>query len=118
MTNEKKADPNLTLMILLKIFQIFQINKINFMQYLQLHNHPDTSDTFVHKCDVHKCICLTQTDHILKRPQPFPRNLSNRLRTPLEKNNLQSYWPSDENDSTDDELQKDPPEAVFNQNSP
>ena len=103
MTNEKKADPNLTLMILLKIFQIFQINKINFMQYLHLQNHPDTSDTFVHKCDV-----MTQTDHMVMRPKLFPRNLSNKLRTPLEKNNLQSNWPLDDNDSTDDELQKDP----------
>ena len=113
MTNEKKADPNLTRMILLNMFQIFQINKIHFMQYLHIHNHPDTSDTFVHKCGV-----MTQTDHMTMRPKLFPRNLSNRLRTPLEKNNLQSYWPSDDNDSTDDELQTDPPEAVFNRTSP
>ena len=40
------------------------------------------------------------------------------MRTTLEKKNLVSYWPSDNNDSTDDELQKDPPEAFLNQNSP
>ena len=40
------------------------------------------------------------------------------MRTPLEKKNLAQYWPSDDNDSTDDELQKDPPEALLNQNSP
>ena len=42
MTQEKKADPILTRMILFNVFQIFQINKINFEQYLKLHNHPDT----------------------------------------------------------------------------
>ena len=107
---QQQADPNLTRIILLNVFQIFQNNKINFMQYLLLHYHPDT---FVHTCDA-----MTQTDHTTIRPQPFPRNLSNRLRTPLEKKNLVSYWPSDDNDSTDDELQKDPPEAILNQNSP
>ena len=40
------------------------------------------------------------------------------MRTPLEKKNLVSYWPSDDNDSTDDELQKDHPEAFLNQSSP
>ena len=30
------------------------------------------------------------------------------MRTPLEKKDLVQYWPSDDNDSTDDELQKDP----------
>ena len=40
------------------------------------------------------------------------------MRTSLEKKNLVSYWPSDDNDFTDDELQKDPPEALLNQNSP
>ena len=101
MTNEKKADPNLTRMILLNIFQRFQINKINFLQYLHLHNHPDTSDTFVPKCNA-----MTQTKTI--RPKPFSRNLSNRLCTPLELQNLISYWPSDDNGYSDDELQKDP----------
>ena len=49
MTQEKKADPQLTKMILFNIFQIFQIYKINFQQNLILHNHPDT---FIHKCEV------------------------------------------------------------------
>ena len=40
------------------------------------------------------------------------------MRNPLEKKNLVFYWPSDDNDSTDDELQKDPLEAFLNQNSP
>ena len=39
------------------------------------------------------------------------------MRTPLEKKNLAQNWPSDDNDSTDDEFQKDPPEAILNQNS-
>ena len=109
-TQNEEALPILTRMILLNMFQIFQVNKINFMQYLHLHNHPDT---FVHKCDV-----MTQTDHTTNKPRPFPRNLSKRSRTLSEKQNLVSYWPSDDNDSTDDELQKDPPEAMLNQNSP
>ena len=110
LTQEKKADPILTRMILFNMFQIFQINKINFEQYLKLHNH---SDNFIQKCDV-----MTQTDFTTFRPKTFLRNLSNRMRTPLEKKNLAQYWPSDDNDSTDDELQKDPPEALLNQNSP
>ena len=80
------------------------------MQYLHLHNHPDT---FAYKCNV-----MTQTDHATIKPRPFPRNLSNRSRTSSEKQVLVSYWQSDDNDSTDDELQKDPPEAMLNQNSP
>ena len=96
-------------MILFNMFQIFQMNKINFQQYLILHKHPDT---FIHKCDA-----TTQTDYTTIRPKSFPRNLSNRTRTLLEKEKLVSYWPSDDNDSTDEELQKDPPEAILDQNS-
>ena len=100
LTRAKNADPILRRMILFNILQIFQINKINFEQYLKLHNHPDT---FTQKSDA-----TTQTDYTTIRPKPFPRNLSNRMRTPLEKKDLVQYWPSDDNDSTDDELQKDP----------
>ena len=91
------------------MFQIFQINKINFEQYLKLHKHPDT---FIQKCDA-----TTQTDYSTIRPKPFFKNLSNRIRTPLENKNLVQNWPSDDNDSTDVELQKDPPETLVNQNS-
>ena len=110
MTQEKKADPQLTKMILFNIFQIFQINKINFQQYLFLHNHPDT---FIHKCDA-----TTQTDYTAIRPKFFSRNLSNKTRTSLEKEKLVFFWPLDDNDSFDDELQKDPPEALLDENSP
>ena len=92
------------------MFQIFEINKINFEQYLKLQDHPDN---FIQKCDA-----TIQTDYTTIRPKPFLKNLSNRTCTPLEKRNLVSYWPSDENDSTDDELQKDPPEGFLDQNSP
>ena len=109
-TQEKKADPQLTKMILFNMFQIFQINKMNFQQYLILHNH---LDTFIQKCDA-----TTRTDYTTIRPKSVPRKLSNRTRTLLEKEKLVSYWPSDDNDSTDDELQKDPPEAILDQNSP
>ena len=99
LTQEKKADPILTRMILFNVSQIFQINNINFEQYLKLHNHPDT---FTQKSDA-----TTQTDYTTIRPKPFLRNLSNRIRTPLEKKDFVQYWPSDDNDSTDGELQKD-----------
>ena len=107
LTQEKKADPILTRMILFNVFQTVQINKINFEQYLKLHNHPDT---FTQKNDA-----TTQTDYTTIRPKHFPRNLSNRMRTPLEKKDLVQYWPSDDNDSTDDELQKVPPEVLMNE---
>ena len=109
LTQEKKADPILTRMILFTMFQIFQINKTNFEQYLKLHQRPDT---FIQKCDV-----TTQADYTTIRPKPFLKNSSNRMRTPLEKKNLVHYWPSDDNDSTDDELQKDTPEAFLDKNS-
>ena len=109
LTKEKKTDPHLTRLIFLNMFQIFQITKINFEQYLKLHKH---SDTFTTRCDV-----TTQTDHTTIRPRPFPRNNSNRPRTELVKNALDSYRPSYENDATDDELQKDPPEAFLDNNS-
>ena len=110
MTQQNKADPHLTKMILFNIFQIFQMNKINFQQYVILHNHPDT---FIHKCDA-----TTQTEYTTIRLKAFSRNLSNRTRASLEKAKLVSYWPSDDNDSTDDELQQDPPEATLDENSP
>ena len=109
-TQENKAVPQLTKMILSNIFQTFQINKINFQQNLILHNHPDT---FIHKCDA-----TTQTDYTTIRPNAFSKNLSNRTRTSLGKEKLVSYWPSDDNDSTDEEHQKDPPEATIDENSP
>ena len=96
-------------MILLNMFQIIQINKINFEQYLKLHKHPDI---FSQNCDA-----TTQTDYTIIRPKPFFENLSNRSRTPLEKKKQDQNCPSDDNDSTDDELQKDTPEATMNQNS-
>ena len=64
-TQEKKADPHLTRMILLNMFQIFQINKINFEQYLKLHKHPDT---FIQNCDA-----TIQTDYTTIRPKPFSK---------------------------------------------
>ena len=108
-TEEKRADPHLTRLILLNMFQIFQVTKINFDQYIKLHKHPDT---YVIQCDA-----TTQTDYTTIRPKPFSRTLSNRSRTELEKQNLTSYWPSDECDTTDEELQKDPPEASVDNNS-
>ena len=54
---------------------------------------------------------------ILPFAQNLFRDLSNRSRTELEKQNLTSYWPSDECDTTDEELQKDPPEASVDNNS-
>ena len=75
-----------------------------------MHNHPAT---FTQKNDT-----TTQTDYTTIRPKPFPRTLSNRIRTPLKKKDLVQYWPSDDNDSTDDELQKDPSEVLMNENSP
>ena len=94
---EKKADPQLTRMILLNKFHIFQVNKINFEQYLKLHKHPDT---FIQLCDA-----MIQTDHTTIQQKPIFKNASNRMCTTLKKKNLESYWPSDDNDSiTDDEL--------------
>ena len=109
MTQKNKADPQLTNMILFNIFQIFQIKKMNFQQYLILHNHPDT---IIHKCDA-----TTQTEYTTIRPKAFSKHLSNRTRTSLEKAKSVSYWTSDDNDSTDDELQQDPPEATLDENS-
>ena len=61
---------------------------------------------------------MTQTNYTTIQPKPFLENLSNRMRTPLEKKDLVHYLPSDVNNSTDDELQKDPPEIFPNQNYP
>ena len=91
------------------MFQIFQVTKINFDQYLKLHKHPDT---YTIQCDA-----TTQTEYTTIRSKPFSRTLSNRSRTELEKQNLTSYWPSDECDTTDEEFQKDPPEASVDNNS-
>ena len=107
MTQENKADLQLTKMILFIIFQNFQIKKINFQQYLILHNHPDT---FIQKCDA-----TTQTEYTTICPKAFSKNLSNRTRTSLEKAKLVSYWPSDGNHSTDHELQQ---EVTLDENSP
>ena len=65
LTKEKKADPQLTRMILFNMLQIFQINKINFEQNFKLHLHPET---FIQKCDA-----TTQTDYTTVRPKPFSK---------------------------------------------
>ena len=92
------------------MFQIFQITRINFDQYLHIHKHPDTYST--------QKDATTQTEHTTIKPKRLVRNLSNRLRSELEKQRLNSYWPSDDNDDTDEELQKDPPEALLDDNYP
>ena len=85
MTQENRADPQVTKMILFNIFQLFQMNKINFQQNLILHNH---QDTFIQKCDA-----TTQTEYTTIRSKAFSKNVSNRTRTSLEKAELVSYWP-------------------------
>ena len=88
---------------------MFQISRINFDQYLQIHKHPDISST--------QRDATSQTEHTTIKPKPLSRNLSNRIRSEMEKQNLDSYWPSYNNDDTDEERQKDPPEAL-DDNSP
>ena len=107
---DRMADPHLTRLILLKMFQIFQTTRINFDQYLQIHKHPDTYST--------QRDATTQTEHTTIKPKHLLRNLSNRMRSEMEKQNLDSYWPSDKNDDKDEEFQKDPPETFLDDNSP
>ena len=108
--SEKKADPHLTRMILLNMFQIFQITRINFDQYLHIHKHPDTYST--------QKDATTQTEHTTIKPKRLLRTLSNRMRSEMEKQRLNSYWRSDDNDDTDEDLQNDPPEALLDDNYP
>ena len=107
---DKKQDLHLTRMILLNMFQIFQITRINFDQYLHSHKHPDTYST--------QRDATTQTEQTIIKPKHLVRSLSNRMRSEMEKQRLNSYWPSDNNHDTDEELQKDPPEALLDDNSP
>ena len=107
---DKKANPHLTRMILLNMFQIFQTTRINFDQYLQIHKHPDTYST--------QRDATTQTEHTTIKPKHLVHNQSYRMRSEMEKQNLNSYWPSDNNDDTDEEFQNDPPEALLDNNSP
>ena len=74
---DKKADPHLTRLILLNMFQIFQTKRINFDQNLQIHKHPDT---YSNQRDA-----TTQTEHTTLKPKHFLRNLSNRMRSGIEK---------------------------------
>ena len=107
---DKKADPHLTRMILLNIFQIFEFTRINFDQYIHIHKHPDTYST--------QRDATTQTEHTIIKPKRLVRRLSNRMHSEMEKQRLNSYWPSDNIDVTDEELQKDPPEALLDDNYP
>ena len=59
------------------MFQIFQTTRINFDQYLQIHKHPDT---YSNQRDA-----TTQTEHTTLKPKHFLRNLSNRMRSEIEK---------------------------------
>ena len=63
LTNERRADPHLTRLILLNMFQILQVTKINFDHYLKLHKHPDT---YIIQCDA-----TTQTEYTTIRPNFF-----------------------------------------------
>ena len=87
------------------MFQIFQITRINVDQYLHIHKHPYTYST--------QRDATTQIEHTTIKPKRLVQNLSNRMRSEMEKQRLNSYWPSDDNDDTDEELQKDPPEALI-----
>ena len=107
---DKKADPHLTRMILLNMFQIFQITKINFDQCLNIHKHPDTYSA--------QRDATTQTEHTTIKPKRLLRNITNRIRSEMENQGLDSYWPSDDNADTDEELQKDPPETLLDDNNP
>ena len=107
---DKKADPHLTRMILLNMFQIFQLTRINFDQYLQIHKHPDTYST--------QRYATTQTEHTTIKSKHLLRKLFNRMRSEMEKQDLDSYWPSDNNDDTDEEFQKNPLETFLDDNSP
>ena len=107
---QKKGRPTSYMMILLNMFQIFQITRINFDQYLHIHKHPDTYST--------RKDATTQTEHTTIKPKRLIRTLSNRMRSEMEKQRLNSYWPSDDNDDTDEDLQKDPPEALLDDNYP
>ena len=108
-TNQK-ADLHLQRMILLNMFQIFQITRINFDQNLQIHKDSDTYST--------QRDATTQTEHTTIKPKQSSRNLSNRMRSEMEKQNVNSYWPSDNNDDTDEEFQNDPPETFLDDNPP
>ena len=92
------------------MFQIFQITRVNFDQYLNIHKHPDTYST--------QRDATTQTEHTTIKPKRFVRNLTNRIRSEMEKQRLDSYWPSDDNADTDEELQQDPAEALLDDNNP
>ena len=107
---DKKADLHLTRLILLNMFQIFQVTRINFDQYLQIHKHPDTYST--------QRDATTQTEHTTIKPKHLLRNLSNRMRSEMEKQYLDTSWPSDINDDTDEEFQKDPSETFLDDSSP
>ena len=92
------------------MFQIFRITKINFDHYLNIHKHSDTYST--------QQDATTQTEHTTIKPKRLLRNITNRIRSEMEKQSLDSYWPSDDNADTDEELQKDPPETLLDDNNP
>ena len=75
-----------------------------------IHKHPDTYST--------QRDAITHTEHTTIKPKHLMRSLSNRMRSEMQKQSLNSYWPSDDNDDTDEELQKDPPEARSDDNYP
>ena len=97
-------------MILLNMFQIFQITRINVDQYLQIHKHPDTYST--------QRDAITQTEHTTSNPNNYNEVYLTECVLKWKKKRLNSYWPSDNNDDTDEELQKDPPEALLDDNYP
>ena len=62
------------------MFQIFRITRTNFDQYLQIHKHPDLYST--------QRDATTQTEHTTIKPKHLLRNLSKRMRSEMEKQNL------------------------------
>ena len=79
---DNKAGPHLTRLILLNMFQIFQITRKNFDQYLHIHKHPDTYSTHQD--------ATNQTKHTTIKPKHLVRSLSNRMRSEMEKQRLNS----------------------------
>ena len=106
----EKADPHLARMILLGVFLIFRVTGVNFDQYLHIHGHPDAYST--------RRDADAQTEHAAIRTKRLMRTLSNGMRSEVEEQRLDSCWPSDDNDDADEDLRRDPPEALIDDDCP
>ena len=105
LADKRPSEYNIKTIVFLHMFQFFQVSRINVFQFVNLNTHSSFESTrFVDEAKM----LLHKRNTLHYHTKNHTAHAFNRTRSPKEKQNLVSYWPSDANKSTEDELQDAP----------